>query len=126
MVTNHPDFDERRLDRVFAALADSTRRAIVVRLARSEATVGELAEPFPVSRPAISKHLDVLERAGLVRRIPDGRVNRCRFDREALAPASEWVEWYRRDWEGRLDALAAFLETEVDGDGTEHRDDDDV
>lgn len=101
-----------RLDLVFAALADPTRRAILARLSRGEATVGELAEPFAMSRPAISKHLNVLEAAGLLHRLPEGRINRCRMDAKPLAVASEWVERYRRYWEDRLDALAAYLESD--------------
>lgn len=110
MVTNN-GVDER-LDSLFGALSHGTRRAILSRLREGEATVSEIAEPFDMSRPAISKHLNVLEEAGLVRRIPDGRVNRCRVDPEALKPASDWVERYRRHWEGRLDALADYLEKE--------------
>ena len=109
MVTN-PD----ALDRVFAALADPTRRAILDRLAGGEVTVGELAEPFAMSRPAISKHLDVLERAGLVHRIPDGRVNRCRLDGQPMRDAVEWMERYRAYWDDQLDRLARFLEPETD------------
>ena len=104
MVTN------ARLDRTFAALADSTRRAILARLARGDATVGELAQPFRVSRPAISKHLRVLERAGLVRRARQGRVSRCKLDAAAMSDAAAWVERYRTFWEGQLDALAQFVE----------------
>jgi DNA-binding transcriptional ArsR family regulator len=111
MVTNLPD---EQLDRVFSALADPTRRAILARVSQGEATVGELARPFAMSRPAISKHLDVLERAGLVHRVPDGRINRCRFDPEAMRTAAEWMELYRAHWEGQLDALASYLESEVD------------
>lgn len=113
MVTNVGD--DESLDRIFAALSDRKRRAILARLSEGEATVGELAEPFNVSRPAISKHLDVLERAGLVHRVPDGRVNRCRFDGAHLAPISAWLQSYRRFWEGRLDALVDYLETEEAG-----------
>lgn len=101
-----------RLDAVFAALADPTRRAIVARLAQSDATVGELAAPFEISRPAVSKHLDVLERAGLVHRIAEGRTNRCRLDARPLSEANAWVERYRDYWEGSLDALVDYLETE--------------
>jgi DNA-binding transcriptional ArsR family regulator len=104
--------DGERLDRVFAALADPTRRAILARLSRGEVTVGELADPFAMSRPAISKHLNVLERAGLVHRRADGRVNRCRLDAEPLRDAAAWVDRYRRYWEGSLDALAEYLERE--------------
>jgi len=105
MVTN-----DARLDRTFAALADSTRRAILSRLAHGDATVGELARPFRMSRPAVSKHLRVLERAGLVRRTREGRVSRCTLDAAAMREAAEWVERYRIFWEGRLDALARYVE----------------
>lgn len=101
---------KRRLDRTFGALADATRRAILGRLVRGDATVGELARPFRVSRPAISQHLRVLERAGLVRRTREGRVSRCRLDAAALREAAEWVERYRAFWTGRLDALARYME----------------
>jgi DNA-binding transcriptional ArsR family regulator len=110
MVTfNH---DDDRLDSVFAALADPTRRAILARLSGGDATVGELAAPFAMSRPAVSKHLTVLERAGLLTRLADGRVNRCVLDPEPLREASSWVERYRRYWEGSLDRLVEYLETE--------------
>lgn len=105
MVTNG-----KALDRTFGALADPIRRAILARLARGEATVGELARPFAVSRPAISKHLRVLERAGLVRRARDGRLSRCALDAEPMRDAAEWVERYRRFWEGQLESLARYLE----------------
>jgi len=99
-----------RLDRTFGALADGTRRAILGRLALGEATVGELARPFRVSRPAISKHLRVLERAGLVCRTRDGRISRCVLDAAALRDAADWVERYRSFWTGRLDELARYVE----------------
>jgi DNA-binding transcriptional ArsR family regulator len=99
-----------KLDRTFGALADGTRRAILARLAQSEATVGELARPFRVSRPAISKHLRVLERAGLVRRSRQGRVSRCALNATALRQAAEWVDRYREFWTGRLDELARYFE----------------
>jgi len=99
-----------RLDRTFAALADPTRRAILTRLADGEATVKELAGPFRVSRPAISKHLRVLEAAGLVSRTRDGRVSRCSLDARPMRDAADWVERYRRYWEDQLDALARYLE----------------
>jgi DNA-binding transcriptional ArsR family regulator len=110
MVTTRRD---RTLDAIFGALADPTRRRILDRLTRGEMTVGDLAEPFAMSRPAISKHLDVLERAGLVHRIPDGRVNRCRLDGDPLRDAVAWMERYRTYWEGQLDALARYLEPET-------------
>jgi DNA-binding transcriptional ArsR family regulator len=105
MVTNGD-----RLDQTFAALADPTRRAILAQLAHGERTVGELARPFKISRPAISKHLRVLERAGLVRRSRDGRLSRCGLDASPMRDAAEWVDEYRQFWESQLDALAHFLE----------------
>ncbi len=105
MVTSH-----RRLDRVYAALSDGTRRAILTRLASGDSSVGDLARPFRVSRPAISKHLRVLEGAGLVRRTRQGRVSRCRLEAKPMAAAAEWMEFYRRFWEGSLDRLEAYLE----------------
>lgn len=108
MVTN----SDPRLDRTFAALADPTRRAILMRLAGGESSVGDLARPFRISRPAISKHLRVLEGAGLVSRTRTGRVSRCRLNAVPMRAAAEWVARYRRFWEGRLDGLARYLETE--------------
>lgn len=107
--------DEDALDRVFTALADPTRRAILARLASGEATVGELAEPFAMSRPAVSKHLDVLQRAGLVHRVADGRVNRVHLDGEPMRDAVAWMERYRTFWEGQFDALARYFEEEDGG-----------
>lgn len=105
MVTNN-----RQLDAIYAALADHTRRAILARLAAGDTTVGALARPFAISRPAISKHLRVLERAGLVRRTRAGRVSRCRLDARPLADATGWLEHYRRHWEQRFDRLESYLE----------------
>ena len=102
----------RQLDRTFAALADPTRRAILDRLVHSRATVGELAKPFDVSRPAVSKHLRVLERAGLVRRERDGRVSRCGLDARPMQDAADWVERYRRFWDNQLDQLVQYFEQE--------------
>jgi DNA-binding transcriptional ArsR family regulator len=99
-----------RLDRTFHALTDPTRRAILLRLAQGEATVGELARPFATSLPAISKHLKVLERAGLLARIRAGRLHRCRLVAAPLAETSAWLDRYRRFWERQLDALAEDLE----------------
>ncbi len=102
------------LDRVFTALGDATRRSILARLSAPdgcELTLGELAEPYEMSRQAVAKHLDVLERAGLVDRHPDGRVTRHRFTAEPLGHAAEWVERYRRHWEQQFDALSRFLES---------------
>ncbi len=106
MVTTKLD---RNLDAVFASLANPTRRAIVARLADGEATVGQLAGPFRVSRPAISKHLRVLEGAGLVRRVTAGRQSRCSLDSGRLRQAAEWIARYRAFWEGQLDRFAEYL-----------------
>src|SRR6476469_1225512 len=98
-----------RLDQTFAALADPTRRAILARLALGEATVGELAEPFEVSLPAISKHLKVLETADLIIREKHAQQRICRLKPEALKTASDWIEQNRRMWEERFDRLDAYL-----------------
>ncbi len=94
---------------VFAALADPTRRAILTRLATGDATVNELAEPFPMSLQAVSKHLGVLERAGLIVRTRDAQWRRCKLDPTPLREVAEWVEQYRRFWEERYDTLDAYL-----------------
>lgn len=109
-IGNHMVSTEVKLDYAFGALADRTRRAILTRLAQGETTVGELARPFRVSRPAISKHLRVLERAGLVQCARDGRVSRCVFDPTGLRDAAMWMEAYRTFWTGQLDALARYVE----------------
>jgi len=98
-----------RLDAAFAALADPTRRAIVARLASGDATVLELAAPFAISLPAISKHLKVLERSGLVARSRDAQRRPCSLRVEALAEISAWAEHTRGAWEMRLDRLADHL-----------------
>ncbi len=104
-----------RLDATFAALADPTRRAILARLVAGEASVTELAEPFAMSQPAISKHLRVLERAGLISRGRDAQRRPRRIEGKPLAEATEWLERYRRIWEAnfqRLDALLDELKTQ--------------
>lgn len=100
----------RQLDETFFALSDPTRRAIVARLASGDTTVAELSKPFEVSAPAISKHLRVLERAGLLTQQRAGRARRCHLLAEPLKEAAQWVQKYRRFWEGQLDQLAAYLE----------------
>ncbi|HEX4488244.1 MAG TPA: metalloregulator ArsR/SmtB family transcription factor [Terriglobales bacterium] len=107
--------DAQQLDATFAALADSTRRAILARLASGEASVSELAEPFAMSQPAISKHLKVLERAGLISRGRDAQRRPRRLAAKPLAEANQWLERYREFWEGnfkRLDGLLAELQNE--------------
>ena len=98
------------LDATFAALSDATRRGILARLAEGESSVSELAAPYRMSLPAVSKHLRVLESAGLIARQKDGRVHRCRFVADPMKNAAEWIERYRRFWEEQLDALALYLE----------------
>ncbi len=98
------------LSEIFGALADPTRRAILARLALGETSVGELAEPFEMSLPAVSKHLGVLETAGLVQREKLGRVRRCQLDGRPLEAAATWIDHYRHFWETRLDSLAKYLE----------------
>jgi len=97
------------LDATFAALADPTRRAIVARLARGEATVTELAEPFDMSMPAISKHLRVLERAGLITRGREAQTRPCKLNPKALDEATAWIEKHKATWEGRLDRLETYV-----------------
>jgi DNA-binding transcriptional ArsR family regulator len=99
------------LSTTFAALADPTRRAILARLAVGEASVTELAEPFDMSMPAVSKHLKVLERAGLIARGREAQWRPCRLEAAKLKEVADWLERYREIWEGRLDRLEAYLET---------------
>jgi DNA-binding transcriptional ArsR family regulator len=99
------------LDATFAALADPTRRAILARLAEGEATVNELALPFAISLPAVSRHLKVLERAALITRRIDGQHRHCRLNGAPLAAATDWLEFYRRFWNDSLDRLAVHLRT---------------
>jgi len=105
MVNNHLV----SLDRVFGALADPTRRAILERLSLGDTTVTELAIPFPSSLPAISKHLSVLEQAGLIERRNDGRKRICKITPVAMRSAAKWIDHYRTFWTDQLDALDAFL-----------------
>jgi len=98
-----------RLDDVFSALADPTRRAILQALVQRPATINEIAKPFPVSLNAVSKHVMVLERAGLLRREIRGREHHCRIEAHPLADANTWLEHYRQFWELRLDALEVYV-----------------
>jgi DNA-binding transcriptional ArsR family regulator len=99
-----------RLDRVFHALSDRTRRTVLGRLTRGAATITELAAPFDMSLPAVSKHIRVLEHAGLVSRAVDGRIHRCSLDAEPLNEADRWLERYRAFWTHAFDALARHVE----------------
>jgi len=98
------------LDMTFHALSDPTRRALLARMSEGELPVTELARPFSLSLPAISKHLDILERAELIIRQRDGRFQRCRLKAAPLSKAADWIEQYRPLWERQLDALGAYLE----------------
>ncbi|HTE42610.1 MAG TPA: metalloregulator ArsR/SmtB family transcription factor [Steroidobacteraceae bacterium] len=99
-----------QLSSTFAALADPTRRAILARLSTGEVSVGELAEPFDMTLPAVTKHLNVLERAGLIARGREAQWRPCRLQAAPLKEAASWIEEYRRHWEQRLDRLDAYLQ----------------
>jgi DNA-binding transcriptional ArsR family regulator len=112
------------LDATFAALADPTRRAILARLAQGAASVTELAAPFAMTQPAISKHLKVLERAGLIARGRDAQKRPCRIEPAPIKEVAEWAERYRAVWEGRLDRLDTYLrqlQTKEKGHARQHR-----
>lgn len=108
---HHPSNDDQ-LDRVFHALSDRTRRALLQRLARGPASVSELAAPFAMSRPAVSKHLQVLEGASLIARAIDGRVHRCSIEALPLRGTVQWLETYRIFWDETLAALADYVEAD--------------
>ena len=119
-------YRESELDTAFGALADPTRRAILARLALGDASVGELAAPFDMSLPAVSKHLRVLEEAGFLVREKRGRIHRCHLDAKPMQSVSDWVEVYRRFWEDQLDSLAEYLKKQQQKDkGDGGRTDDD-
>jgi DNA-binding transcriptional ArsR family regulator len=99
---------DERLDLVFGALADRTRRQLLAQLAQAPASITELAAPHAMSLPGISKHVRVLEHAGLIRRSIDGRVHRCTLDAAAMRTADEWIAHYRAFWDHTLDALADY------------------
>jgi DNA-binding transcriptional ArsR family regulator len=102
---------DRDLDRAFAALADPTRRAILARLSEGEAAVLEVAAPFPMSQPAVTKHLNVLEAAGLISRHRHSRRRLCRFEPERMKQVAEWIGTYREFWEESYSRLDDYLET---------------
>src|SRR5215468_3429120 len=101
---------DESLDMTFGALADSTRRAILAKLALGEASVTELAEPFAMSLPAISRHLKVLERAGLISRGREAQWRPCRIEARGLRQVADWMEEYRGIWEARLDRMQSYVE----------------
>ena len=104
--------DQAELDRTFGALADPTRRAMLERLAEGETNIGTLAEPFEISQPAISKHVAVLERAGLIQRTKQGREHRIRVDPRPLEEAQTWIGHYARFWKRQFDAVEAYLQAQ--------------
>lgn len=109
MLTADRPIDDERLDETFAALANSTRRALLARLVEGEATVNQLAAPFAMTLPAISKHIKVLERAGLIERSRNAQFRPCRLDPGPLAEVASWTELYRPIWEARFDRLSDYL-----------------
>ena len=109
IVNEMVNYNPSPLNTTFAALADPTRRAIIARLAQGAATVTELATPFNISLPAISKHLRVLEQAGLLRQQKQGRIRYCHLNPQPLREAVTWLADYERFWDGQFDALATFL-----------------
>ena len=102
-------YNANALNKTFSALADPTRRAILARLAKGEASVTELAEPFDVSLPAVMKHLKVLESAGLIMKEKEGRISRCNINASPLQNAAEWIAGYERFWGKQLEALSKYL-----------------
>jgi len=110
---------EQRLDVIFAALANSTRRAILSRLAQGQVTVKQLAEPFDMSLPAVSKHIKVLERAGLVQQSREAQFRPCRLDTAPLQTVTQWAEQYRHIWDASFERMDDYLRDLEDGDGSE-------
>ena len=104
----------QQLDQVFFALSDGTRRAILARLAEGATTIGDLSRPFPISAPAISKHMKILERAGLIERQVDGRQHYCSLSTNGLKSAEDWLNFHRCFWESRLDALEDLIQRHKD------------
>jgi DNA-binding transcriptional ArsR family regulator len=102
----------QHLDRVFFALSDATRRGILAHLAQGSTTIGELAAPYAMSKPAISKHMKILENAGLIERVISGRQHQCTLTTAGLKTAEDWLNFHRSFWESRFDALSSFLAEE--------------
>jgi DNA-binding transcriptional ArsR family regulator len=114
------NYQQASLDAVFGALADPTRRAMIARLTQGSATVGELGAPFPLTPPAVTKHLDVLEGAGLIVRRKVGRERHCTLARQRLQEAEDWIAEMRRFWDAQLDSFVRYLES-ADDDGKGER-----
>ena len=104
------NYSDARMDAVFTALADATRRGMIARLSTGPATIGELGQPFGISKPAVTKHVKMLERAGLIRRRRDGRIHNCTLQTRPMQQAVAWMERQREFWEDSLDALAGLVE----------------
>lgn len=104
---------ETELNLIFSALSDPTRRAMLLRLAQEEQAIAELSAPFNISKSAITKHIKVLENAGLLKRTIDGRVHHCRLQTQPLQVASDWMEFYQKFWNEKLDALDDYLAKQV-------------
>ncbi len=105
------DYREKDIDRLFYALSDSTRRKMLLRLTKGDTSISELGRPFDVSKQSISKHLKVLEDAGLVHKQKNGRVQKCRFNMDGFSVVQNVVEEYKKFWEGQFDALEDYIET---------------
>lgn len=106
------NYIEAQLDTVFSALSDPTRREMIARLTRGDMSVADLAEPFKISKPAVTKHLKKLERAGLIRRHIEGRTHRCELVAEPLSEVSHWLQFYERYWNAKFDQLDAYLSSD--------------
>lgn len=104
--------DTHNLDKVFFALSDSTRRGILAQLANGSSTIGELSRPYEISAPAISKHMRILEKAGLIRREKSGRQHHCTLATKNLQSAEDWINFHRNFWESRIDSLEEMLRTQ--------------
>ncbi|RKF19530.1 ArsR family transcriptional regulator [Alginatibacterium sediminis] len=107
------NYNEQQLSQIFSALSDPTRRAMLMRLSDESMSVADLSKPFNISKSAITKHLKVLEKSGLLSRSIEGRVHRCRLEPQPLSVLSEWVLFYERFWNNKLDALDAYLAEDV-------------
>jgi DNA-binding transcriptional ArsR family regulator len=104
--------EPQKLDRVFFALSDSTRRGILAQLANGSSTIGELSRPYDISAPAISKHMRILEQAGLIQREKCGRQHHCTLATKNLQSAEDWINFHRNFWESRIDSLEEMLRTQ--------------
>jgi len=106
------NYNEKQLNQIFSALSDATRRAMLLRLSAEEMSIADLSKPFDMSKSAITKHVKVLENAGLLNRTIDGRVHLCRLEPEPLSVVSEWVSFYDKFWNAKFDALEDYLSEE--------------